>query len=835
MGCTMKTSVIKTYWKKNNEYEYNIIDDLTVNIEVKNNYYNIPLDTLFTMAARKNKKRSFLFVSKVLGKHIPIDPYKGLLVNRILADKYMKDVNNVENESQTNKIVNGIIEELNYEKLYKEVIESPHKLLDPTIFIGFAETATGLAQGVFSFFEGEGFYTHTTRDIILNHDFNIQFKEEHSHAMDHNCYGLNDEILKSNSPVVLIDDELTTGKTVLNIIKALHCKYPRDKYVVLSILDWRSEENSNKFKEVENELGISIKVISLVSGNIEVKDNMDNNHINKNEEIAISMNEPEANIEYLMLDDYFNNPIKYTSVDGHGNKNTDFYLKETGRFGLFSNEERNLNNISKKIGKLLRSKRKGKNTLVLGTEEFIYFPMLIAAHMGEGINYHSTTRSPIYPVDKAEYGAKNCFSFESPSGSGVLNYIYNIPYGKYEDIFLILEKEVSSERLNSVIDKLKLLGIPKIYIVFCISKETKPFTGSYNKEDVVFLLKNLNYSIKETGTEDREEAIQSGVHYSEMLPIEYKPTDEYIKLFHQSLEDSAKKVALAVSIVSEKIIKNKGKDIVLASLARAGTPIGILIKRYLKLKYNVNLPHYSVSIIRGKGIDTNAIKYILKHHPGKTIQFIDGWTGKGAITKVLIDACKELEKELGISLDSDLAVLADSAYCTKTFGTREDFLIPSACLNSTVSGLVSRTVHREDLIGPEDFHGAKFYSNMKDDDVSNLFVDRITEEFPIVENEVQTELKIHEKLSDEITWKGLKDIKSIQNKFGIEDINLIKPGIGETTRVLLRRVPWKILIKDYESENLKHILLLAKDKKVPVEKYPHMTYECCGLIKPLKE
>nr|WP_246579132.1 cysteine protease StiP family protein [Alkaliphilus flagellatus] len=368
-----------------------------------------------------------------------------------------------------------------------------------------------------------------------------------------------------------------------------------------------------------------------------------------------------------------------------------------------------------------------------------------------------------------------------------------------------------------------------------MAAENKPFTGSYSKEDVVFLLKNISDSIIETDTEDKEEAIQSGVHYSEMLPVEYKPTENYINLFHKSLEESARKVALAVAVVSEKIISNRGKDIVLVSLARAGTPIGILIKRYLENNYGIKLPHYSVSIIRGKGIDENAIAYILKQHPEKEVQFIDGWTGKGAITRVLIEACKQIKESLGVDLNSDLAVLADPAYCTTTFGTREDFLIPSACLNSTVSGLVSRTVHREDLIGPNDFHGAKFYEEMKDDDVSNLFIDRITEEFSLIQDEIEAEINLHKELPHEVTWKGLKDIEIIQTVFGIEDINLIKPGIGETTRVLLRRVPWKVLVRDYESDNLKHILLLAKDRGVPVVEYPHMTYECCGLIKPLKE
>ena len=60
----------------------------------------------------------------------------------------------------------------------------------------------------------------------------------------------------------------------------------------------------------------------------------------------------------------------------------------------------------------------------------------------------------------------------------------------------------------------------------------------------------------------------------------------------------------------------------------------------------------------------------------------------------------------------DLAVLADPGHCVRTFGTRDDFLIASACLNSTVSGLVSRTVLNPKFLGPGDFHGAKFYREL---------------------------------------------------------------------------------------------------------------------------
>ncbi|MDR3586209.1 MAG: cysteine protease StiP family protein [Desulfosporosinus sp.] len=353
--------------------------------------------------------------------------------------------------------------------------------------------------------------------------------------------------------------------------------------------------------------------------------------------------------------------------------------------------------------------------------------------------------------------------------------------------------------------------------------------GCYNPKDVIFLLKNLNGLMNETDLQTREKRIQSGGHYSEMLPIEYEPTKEYLDLFHDTLLRSASKVAEAVRVVAELIVKRNGPKQVLVSLARAGTPIGILIRRYLLEVHDLDLPHYSISIIRGRGIDENAILYILQNHVGSKIQFIDGWTGKGAITRVLSQACSEFKIKYEFELDSDLAVLADPGYCVKTFGTREDFLIPSACLNSTVSGLISRTVFRTDLIGENDFHGARFYEELLKEEVSNLFVDTISVEFKAFRQRSLESADVND--DAEVTWQGLKDLTIIKDKFEIEDMNFIKPGIGETTRVLLRRLPERILVDNFKNPNLKHILLLASDKSVPVEEYPGLTYSCCGIVK----
>ncbi|OQY09016.1 MAG: hypothetical protein B6I28_03745 [Fusobacteriia bacterium 4572_132] len=353
--------------------------------------------------------------------------------------------------------------------------------------------------------------------------------------------------------------------------------------------------------------------------------------------------------------------------------------------------------------------------------------------------------------------------------------------------------------------------------------------GSYSNSDVIFLLKNINNLIPEIPTEEREKLIQGGKHYSEMLPVEYEPTQEYIDIFYESLKKYKGKLAYAVGVLSEKIIKIKSENIVLVSLARAGTPIGILVKRYIKSKFDKEVPHYSISIIRDRGIDENAINDIIKSHKGAEIVFIDGWTGKGTIKNVLEKACNDYEAKYNHIISSDLAVLADPCDCAEISGTKEDFLIPSSCLNSTISGLVSRTVLNDTVIGKDDYHGAKFYDNLKEKDLSNYYIDVISDEFKKINNGKKI---LDEKIPN---WKGLEDIAGLEKKFGILDRNFIKPGVGETTRVLLRRVPEMILVKDKKDEDVKHIIVLAKEKKVKVMEYPLKTYKCCGLIKKTRD
>lgn len=148
--------------------------------------------------------------------------------------------------------------------------------------------------------------------------------------------------------------------------------------------------------------------------------------------------------------------------------------------------------------------------------------------------------------------------------------------------------------------------------------------STYQSQDVTILLKDITGLVTPLGTREREARIQSGVHYSEMLPLEYEPSPAYLAAYHDALERYAGITAEAVARAAEQIWESRGRQCALVSLARAGTPIGILIRRYLQGRYGADLPHYTISIIRGRGIDRNAMAYLLNRHaPG---EISSSWT-----------------------------------------------------------------------------------------------------------------------------------------------------------------------------------------------------------------
>jgi len=784
------------------------------------------LGDLLGLALRRNPKRAHLLVSNVLGKHVPQSPSVvygyGFALGRRVRD-----------------------------------------LLGPedaaaAVVLGYAETATGLGHAVA---DGVGLapYLHSTRRPVEGVARAGGFEESHSHATSHLLLPEDPGLLAGSGPLVLVDDEFSTGNTVLNTIRALHERYPRERYVVVALVDMRSAVDLARFEKFAGEIGARVDLVSAASGTVRFPEGV----LEKGQALVA---EHESAAPAAPAPSGAGRVVRVELGWPRG-------VPDGGRHGFTPGHRIRLEGaLPAMAARIADALPEGaRRVLVLGFEELMYAPLRLARELEQVVSaevrYSTTTRSPVLALDDPGYAIRSRIVFpahDNPDDGPGERYAYNVAGAGFDAVVAVVDSSADTHELHAPDGLLAqlathtpsvLLAVVPSYVPARPSIERpsmlpEPLRGpafsSYAPDEVGWLLQDLSDVGLEAPTEEREEAIQSGgAHYAESLPVEYQPSAQYQELFHAALGTSAARIAQAVGAVTELVLaelphsrlrSSGGTPMprpVLVSLARAGTPVGVLMRRWAQHHHGLDLSHYAVSIVRGRGIDANALRWLAAHHDPADVVFVDGWTGKGAITRELADAISEFEASDGITgFDPEIAVLADPGSCVRTYGTREDFLIPSACLNSTVSGLISRTVLRADLVGEHDYHGAKFYRELAGSDVSVDFVDAVAAHFAEVADAACAQAKELLAADRTPTWEGWAAVERISEEYEIHDVNLVKPGVGETTRVLLRRVPWKILARAGAGADLDHVRLLAEQRGVPVEEVAELPYTCVGLIHP---
>ncbi len=473
----MKMKITQPYSK---EFIFKALDCLEIHIDVQETSEAIPLNRLFEVAVRKNKKRLFLFVSKILGKHLAVDPYIVRLGGILLAEAYYKKQTG--KGLQEERLLKLFNDPMFCKKTCEEALSITYPLNQETLFIGFAETATGLGHSMFSGFDYQATFIHTTREPIISEKPTFVFEEEHSHATGHECYTQDPLFFKRFSHIVLVDDEITTGNTALNLIEALHEKSGAKVYSVVALLDWRSEIQQEKAALLAQKLGVTIEFISIVQGTISP------NILKPLSEEALKTKEilryPEQRRENGFDVEDATNQIGvegeyetlHVSIDtlmtkgikgGDGKEKDVKYMKASGRFGLTALENKKYEARLLQIGESLARYRTSQNTLCIGTEEFIYIPAVIASAMGEGICYQSTTRSPIIALQREDYPLRVALAYRRPEDETVINYIYNIEENKYEEAFWFFERDIQPEFKQMMAEAFGKKGIKKLYFICC--------------------------------------------------------------------------------------------------------------------------------------------------------------------------------------------------------------------------------------------------------------------------------------------------------------------------------------------------------------------------------
>jgi len=341
------------------------------------------------------------------------------------------------------------------------------------------------------------------------------------------------------------------------------------------------------------------------------------------------------------------------------------------------------------------------------------------------------------------------------------------------------------------------------------------FSGSYAPEDVTFLLKRIQMA--PTPVDEKERRIQIGLtHYSEMISEERRPDARYLAHFQEACVPGVPRLARDIRSLTGQVLDlvragRLNQQVTLCSLVRAGVPYGVLLRRDLE-RAGINVAHFGVSIIRDRGLDRVAMARVTSERPVDGIVFVDGWTGKGAISDELEKSWREISGRGPI-----LAVIADPCGRAGLCASREDWLIPSGILGANVSGLISRSILRSDVIREGDFHGCLVLDHLSDLDVSVAFVDRVDEHLCRTTEVGTTDPDALREAANRFRCAADDTVTAVAIRFGIKNLNRIKPGIAEATRAVLRRIPDRVLVRcagrDSELAALVH---LCERDQVPI-------------------
>lgn len=358
-------------------------------------------EKLARIARRENNnKRKYLVVDPYQGKHVPVSGSLSLEMFDALAEK-------VRNAYLTD-------------------------CTSPLLLIGFAETATAIGARLAVTLES--LYMQTTREILENADY-LFFTESHSHATEQKlCKNDIDDIIGKIERIVFVEDEVTTGNTIMKIINIIRTKYGSDvKFAVASLLNGMDDESLARYKE--NDIDVHYLVKTHHEG-------------------------------YTAVAEQYSDNGEYIAAD---KTECGITVKDIDCGGLNMRRLCESEKIDEACGRLLPQIMpdlpESGRVSVIGTEEFMYPAIFLSAQldkMGYETRTHSTTRSPITVCSDESYPLHRRYSLSSMYDSDRNIFVYDI---QSSDAVIVItdSPDVTVDGLNTLANALKSAGNENIY------------------------------------------------------------------------------------------------------------------------------------------------------------------------------------------------------------------------------------------------------------------------------------------------------------------------------------------------------------------------------------
>lgn len=388
------------------------------------NYSAYHFEDLVRIAKRdNNSKRPFLLVNPLQGKHIPASPSECFRLFSALADKVFAQ-----------------------------------KKEEPVLIVGFAETATAIGAALSSLAPFDTFYINTTREYYPGREW-LYFSEEHSHATEQKLdKSFLDAHLKKGMRILFAEDEVTTGKTIENIIAVMEKTYPALslRFGIASLLNGMEEEKIESLKERDIPCYYLVRVPScqydsFLSGfsypeNLRIDD-------------PSGADFPKAAVQEAALGGCLD-PRLGVFMKDYDSHCLALTKELTERFALSDNS----NSKKEEDRKTLSSKK----ILILGTEECmypgLYWGRYLQEHAGHRVFFHATTRSPILPSPEEDYPLHCRIRLESFYDKERTTYLYNPD--SYDAVFVLTDSPVHTGAGSVLASVFSSFGVPSFTEIF---------------------------------------------------------------------------------------------------------------------------------------------------------------------------------------------------------------------------------------------------------------------------------------------------------------------------------------------------------------------------------
>ncbi|NNN38150.1 phosphoribosyltransferase, partial [Streptomyces sp. S3(2020)] len=384
------------------------------------------LTDLLGLALRRNPKRAHLLVSNVLGKHVPQSPSvvygAGFALGRRVRDL------------------------LGTEESARAVV------------LGYAETATGLGHCVA---DGIGLapYLHSTRRPVPGVAPAGGFEESHSHATSHLLLPEDPALLVGDGPLVLVDDEFSTGNTVLNTIRDLHDRYPRGRYVVVALVDMRSDADAGRLDDFAREIGARVDLVAAASGTVSLPEGV----LEKGQALVAEYDRAPIGARGCVESAATAARARPAPTDPQPKPNrVDLHwphgLPDGGRHGFTPQHRIRLDAALPEMAARL-AETLGENAHrvhILGCEELMYAALRLARELEQvteaAVTYSTTTRSPVLAVDDPGYAIRTRLTFpahDNPADGPGDRYAYNIAGAGFDAIVAVIDSTADTPELHA--------------------------------------------------------------------------------------------------------------------------------------------------------------------------------------------------------------------------------------------------------------------------------------------------------------------------------------------------------------------------------------------------